>query len=111
MTVEELGSRMTSTEFRQWQEFAELEPFGGMHEDWRLGYLIANVLNPLRGKGKPPFTALDFAPSTVHKWVELLRETKAKANGGVPEMPKHPTVSIFEELLRDNLTNVDDRPT
>lgn len=105
---------MSANEFREWIEFYQLEPFGNIQEDWRIGYLIANVLTPFRGKGKPPFNAMDFAPGTVNRWAKLLRETESKIaemNGGEPAkpIPVHPTIEIFEEILRANRDNVDRR--
>ena len=54
MTVAELRRRMGSGEFRQWQAYSLIEPFGELRADARTWALIAHASNLMRDpqKGK-----------------------------------------------------------
>ena len=49
--------------YREWQEFAILEPFGEERADLRAGIVAATVANCMaRGKGRSAFKPRDFMP-------------------------------------------------
>lgn len=60
MTVAELGRRMSSAEFGDWIAYAEVEPFGPLHEDERAGVIAAVLANIYRKSGHKPFGPMDF---------------------------------------------------
>ena len=65
MTVAELGRRMSSAEFSEWQQYALLEPFGPLREDERAGVVAAIVGNIARLFSKSrgeAFTPASFFP-------------------------------------------------
>ena len=49
--MRELGERMDSYEFREWMEYADLEPFGEQVADWRSGVIASTVANCHRTTG------------------------------------------------------------
>ena len=59
MTVRELGERMDSYEFREWMEYADLEPFGPEVDDWHAGIIASTVANSQRVRG-PAYKPQDF---------------------------------------------------
>ena len=55
---------MPIAEYREWQDFAQLEPFGTHFEDLRAGQVCSVIANAHRDTKKhaAPFTPLDFLP-------------------------------------------------
>lgn len=57
MTVAELERRLGAGEFREWQAYSRIEPFGDRRADARTWALIAHIGNALNafagGKGEP----------------------------------------------------------
>lgn len=60
MTVSELEQRMSSRELIEWQAYAELEPFGDMRADLRMGIQTAALVrvwaDPKKAKAITPAT-------------------------------------------------------
>ena len=52
---------MSPAQLREWQEFAELEPFGGPHEDLRFGLVCTLLANAWSVKGG--YAPGDFFPT------------------------------------------------
>jgi hypothetical protein len=77
MTVAELGRRMSSAEFSEWQRYAALEPFGPLRDDERAGVVASVLANVYRPRGRDPFGPADFfielAPPKAEPTVEELR--------------------------------------
>lgn len=90
---------MTVNELRQWAVYETLEPFGGIREDWRLGYLLAVIFNAMQGKNKSPISVVDVAPGNVRDWVAVMNGSGKR---GVNEVPVHPNVMIFEDIYKAN---------
>lgn len=59
-------AEMTWEQFRAWQEYAELEPFGPQREDYRAGVIASTVVNasPAKKRGARPVKPTDFFPAT-----------------------------------------------
>ena len=51
---------MPSKMLLEWRAFCELEPFGDMRADFRVGQLTAVVANALKPKNAKPFRWTDF---------------------------------------------------
>lgn len=64
MTVEEMLDRMSHREYRDWQEFYALEPFGDERADLRAGIVASVIANVNRDAKKhpEPFAPGDFMP-------------------------------------------------
>ena len=60
MTVAELFERMSADEFRDWQEYYQMEPFGPLADDIRFGTIAAMYQNAHRREGSPAVGALDI---------------------------------------------------
>ena len=95
---------MTPRELQEWIVYDQLEPFGEIRQDWRFAYLIANIANMVRTKDQTPFSALDFAPTSVQNWSKLL-STFGKTEDEIAGPPVHPNVAIFEEIMSANVDN------
>ena len=61
-TVEELGERMTCSEFAEWAVLYAHDPFGEMRADYRVAQLCALFYNAHRGPQAPPGKLADFMP-------------------------------------------------
>lgn len=81
---------MTSAEFRDWQLYAMIEPFGSAQEDYRFGRLMAVIANLQRKRGSKALQAADFMPPYAKRskrfqtWQEQLQvvEMLNQAFGG-----------------------------
>lgn len=62
MTVAELEDRMSLAEVSRWARFEADEPFLSTRIDLAGGIVASVVANVNRGKGSPPYDALDFMP-------------------------------------------------
>lgn len=61
MTVSEMLSRMSSSEFSEWMAYAQIEPFGEERQDVRQAIIACTVANSVPRKGRP-YTVNDFMP-------------------------------------------------
>lgn len=84
MPVAELLERCSASELLHWEEFAKMEPFGGVVDDLRAGLAPAATINANRDpeKGKP-IGPLDFYP-----WHDKAEKVKA------PETPEERAAAI-----------------
>jgi len=80
---------MSSAQFAEWMAFAELEPFGGLREDYRAGLLMAVVANcaPFRGKGARVWNPWDFfrtlrRPEQTPRQIAAVAEAITAGMGG-----------------------------
>lgn len=70
---------MTSAEFREWQLFSIIEPFGSQRDDQRFGMVAAAATNVHLKKGAKPVQPSDFFPpfekrhKTTQTWQEQLQ--------------------------------------
>jgi hypothetical protein len=62
MTVAELGARLSSAEFTEWQLYDALEGLPDVRADWRAGLIASTLANIHRKPGRPPFQPRDFMP-------------------------------------------------
>lgn len=46
-------------EFREWQAYYKIEPFGEERQDLRIASIVATILNVVRKKGKAPIRIRD----------------------------------------------------
>lgn len=60
MTVRELLARMDSQELAEWMAFYELEPWGEVRADWRVGNVAALLRNIHRSEDERTFSPQDF---------------------------------------------------
>ncbi|MBL4837370.1 MAG: hypothetical protein JKY34_07310 [Kordiimonadaceae bacterium] len=60
MTVTELENRMTAFEFKRWQIFWNINPFGPQRDDHRFGQVCATIAQIGCGK---KFNSNDFFPT------------------------------------------------
>jgi len=67
--VDEMLDELDEDEFREWQEFARLEPFGPAIDDLRGGMILAALHEPYRDakRKNKPFSADDFRLGYVPK--------------------------------------------
>ena len=70
--VEALLRRMTSKQFRAWEMYYEVEPFGELRADYRAASIVQILFNVNRGKDQKPIT-LD---ECLLKFGEPLQEKK-----------------------------------
>ena len=63
MSVRTMLAGMDAAEFVEWMAFSRLEPFGGLHEDFRAGQVCATLANVNRKADSEPFGAADFMPA------------------------------------------------
>jgi len=61
-TVEELGERMSSSEFTEWAVFYAHDPWGEQRADWRTARLCELFYNAHRGRDAPALHVKDFMP-------------------------------------------------
>lgn len=54
---------MSYAEYREWQVFYEVEPWGCEMDDMRTAIVARTVANGLRGADTPPFSLADFMPT------------------------------------------------
>lgn len=92
MTVEELLERMSLEEFREWQIFERVEPFGDRRADVLTGMICATLANIHRGEKTKPFTPWDFIS---HLWE--IEETAPVSNSR--EMPLERQIDFFKALV------------
>jgi hypothetical protein len=65
MTVDEAQDRITSREFSEWQAYHQVEPFGQLRDDFRMGILAATVVNLFKSETDEPAKPTDFLPEFV----------------------------------------------
>ncbi|MCA3068631.1 MAG: hypothetical protein ING73_17165 [Rhodocyclaceae bacterium] len=65
-TVEELGQRMTATEFDMWRVFETFEPFGAPADDFRAGLYPLMKIAGGRKAGQKALTMSDLFPWAAH---------------------------------------------
>lgn len=90
MTVSELEQRMSSRELIEWQAYAELEPFGDMRADLRMGIQTAALVrlwaDPKKSRTITPTTFMPYldtpTPATAPKTPEQLRARFDALTGG-----------------------------
>ena len=89
----ELLQSVTSADITEMQAFAELEPFGSLVDDMRIGQLCALLGNVYRDKKKrsKPFGASDYMPALA---AELRRSTPPP-----PPMSKEQRSRAIDRLL------------
>ncbi len=63
-TVSELEASMSSSEFSEWIEYYQLEPFGQWRDNWHAAQIAALLFNANRGKTQQPLKAQDFMFAT-----------------------------------------------
>lgn len=86
---------MTWAQYRSWQEYFSVEPFGEDRADLRAGTIAATIANSHRDPNlKPqPFTSQDFMPDfdgsrtkskpmRRQEWAQVKSMAKARAAGG-----------------------------
>jgi hypothetical protein len=78
-TVAQLYSAMDSLEFSHWQQYAQIEPFGGRSDDARAA-LIATVV--ARSAGAKSVNVADFMPKTGHPTLDP--KTRKRLKRGPP---------------------------
>lgn len=74
--------RMPAYEFREWQHYHALYPFGDERADWRSGTIAAVIANVNRGKDQQAKSASDFMlkpPETRAQQESRLRDALRKA--------------------------------
>lgn len=80
---------MSSTEFTEWQAFAEIEPFGSIRDDQHFGTVVATLANIYRKKGAKRIQWNDifklYEDRRPKEWQELLSIVEAlnEAFGGL----------------------------
>lgn len=101
MTVREMLSRMSSSEFSEWMAYYNIEPFGPIREDLRAGMIAAPLLNiwvPRGGtRAKPSDWIMRFDKAAEEQDWETMKAMlqgftaamKARAKGGKMP-PKQP---------------------
>lgn len=62
MSIYEAQQKISTTEFRSWQAFYALEPFGEARTEFMLAQLCCIVANSNRGKSTKAFKVGDFIP-------------------------------------------------
>ena len=62
MTREELLSRISADEFREWMLLEQIEPFGEQGAYLRAGIIACTLANIHRPKDAPAFKPADFMP-------------------------------------------------
>lgn len=62
MPVAVMESTMTARELDDWRRFYAAEPWGEARADHRTGLVCSVIANVNRGRGKAPFSPLDFMP-------------------------------------------------
>lgn len=73
----EAQQRVTMKEFKQWQAYAQIEPFGQKRSDLRMGILACAVLAPHSGRRK--LAPADFMPD----FTKHLRPVKAQSSAEI----------------------------
>lgn len=79
-----------------------------MRDDWRIAYMLAVIANMIRDKNSPPFNPMDFAPDSVHSWLEAInaagqeREEMTREKSPRP-IPKSREMMIFDEMMKDHM--------
>lgn len=63
--MRELAAGVDSAELVEWEAYANLEPFGPLHEDFRAGQICAASMNPHRRADADPLRAADFMPALM----------------------------------------------
>jgi hypothetical protein len=64
MTVEQLLENMSYEEFKEWQAYYEIEPFGEYKKDFRAGIIASSIFNSKRTKQSDKiFSPTDFIPN------------------------------------------------
>ena len=60
VNVDALLRRITIKDFREWQAYYELEPFGELRADYRSASICLTLANLKRGKNQKPYKLEDF---------------------------------------------------
>lgn len=63
--------RLGTRKLMEWQAYDLIDPFGQDREDYRMGMVVAALLNPHRKKGAKAFTPGDFMPKWGERFIEL----------------------------------------
>ncbi len=63
------------SEFRLWQAYALIEPFGAYREDVRSAIIAQTVANAQRGRGQRAFKIKDFMPKFGRRTSKPKRQT------------------------------------
>lgn len=62
MTVHQVLSSMSASEFTEWMAFDQIDPFGESRADLRAGLVAAAVVNHSMSPPKDPARPIDFMP-------------------------------------------------
>jgi Protein of unknown function (DUF4035) len=81
-TVEELGERMSSSEFREWTVFYANDPWGEARADLRSAHLASLFYNAHRSKDAPVGQLADFVLFRPFE-PEAKRETETEEEAGI----------------------------
>jgi len=80
--VEELGHRMSSSEFAEWKVYNEIEPFSFRRIEYQIAQLSSIVANMFKAKGKQAASPSDFMPDYL-KLYKQRNEPKEKQSPNV----------------------------
>lgn len=86
----ELNASLTYNEFRAWEAFYNLEPWGPARDNMHAGIIAAAVLNPHRKRGQRPATYADFMlrprqeqfADSRQRFFGMLRANARRVEGG-----------------------------
>lgn len=85
MTVAELGRRMSSREFADWQTYSVIEPFGERRADQRAWLGVAALANANRDPKRPAIELTKVLPewkapiNELEQWMLFDRQMRALA--------------------------------
>jgi hypothetical protein len=87
-----LEDLLTSADIVEWLAYANEEPFGPRHDDFRIGQLTALLFNVNRGKDQQPMKWDDWFPSCEKlEEVEQAREKAAR-----PDVQADNAIALFK---------------
>lgn len=75
---------MTEDQLSAWIEYNEVEPFGEIRADMRMGAVIASYMSMNQAKGKPPIQALGYTLGLHGRDVVLMASESGPKPGRKP---------------------------
>jgi hypothetical protein len=82
LSMETMLNGMICSEFVEWQNFAELEPFGAKVEELHLAGIRAQIANYLRAPNSVGYKASDFMITHTKKREQSVSEIYQMMGGG-----------------------------
>lgn len=73
-TVTELENTLSVSEFKEWIEFYQLEPFGAWRDNWNTATIAHILANVNRGKNRPAIPLKEFM------WTDSRTRSKEKTD-------------------------------